>query len=245
MPSGRISGRPLKSSTWTSGNLHAPLLNALYYPFHLCHDRTLQRLLTEFQSVHFRDYMALRLNAMAGTVAMHDRMGDQHPDLVRTGRIVQGYDVSGRLTGEVRATVDRDLGDPGWRAIFHEGLREDRRFQRGLFDLSHSMTIGGRAVPGPAALLRLLEDRRASEPWTVVRVEQLAGRTLAEPDAYDYEYGLALIKTAAALAQTIRLAREHRLTPVTDSPVHRTLLRRTCEREGLQIADRYLTRDGY
>ncbi|HZS12134.1 MAG TPA: hypothetical protein VFA38_07775, partial [Nitrospirales bacterium] len=154
---------------------------------------------------------------MAGTVAMSDRMGDYHEDLLKTGRLVQGHDVSGRITGEVRESVDRDLHDPAWRAIFHDGLREDRRFQRGLFDLSHSMMIGGRPVPGPAALLRLLEDRRGSEPWSVARLEHLAGRPLEEPEAYDYEYGLALLKTAASLAQTIRLAREHRLTPVTDS----------------------------
>ena len=35
--------------------------HALYYPFHLCHERTLERLLKEYSVVHFRDFMALQL----------------------------------------------------------------------------------------------------------------------------------------------------------------------------------------
>ena len=245
MPNGRTCGTPPKSSTWTSGSLHAPRLNALYFPFHLCHDRTLDRLLTEFDSVHFRDYMALRLTAMAGTVAMRDRMGDHHPELLKSGRLVQGYDVSGPIDGALRDAADRDLADAGWRSIFHDGLRDDRRFQRGLFDLSHSMIVGGRPVPGPAALLRLIETKRVSDAWSVDRVETLAGGRLEEDAGYAFEYGLALVKTAAALAQTVRLAREHALITATDSPIHDALLRRTCERDNIPIAIRFIVRDGY
>lgn len=52
-----------------------PTRNVLYYPFHLCHERTLQRLLEEYGSIHFRDYMALQLTRMSGTTAYADRMG--------------------------------------------------------------------------------------------------------------------------------------------------------------------------
>ena len=47
-------------------------MNALYYPFHLCHDHTLSRLLTDFSTVHFRDFMTLQLTPMVGTTAFPD-----------------------------------------------------------------------------------------------------------------------------------------------------------------------------
>nr|MBI3613820.1 hypothetical protein [Nitrospirota bacterium] len=119
----------------------------LYYPFHLCHERTLARLLDTYASVHFRDYMAMQLSPMSGTTAYVDRMGDAHGELVRAGRIVQGYSVSGAPDAEIVAAVNRDLADPIWRSLFHEALQENRRFQRGLLDLSHGMMIGNALVP--------------------------------------------------------------------------------------------------
>src|SRR5918996_1449753 len=116
---------------------------ALYYPFHLCHERTLERLLELYRSVHFRDHMALQLTQTSGTMASLERMGDAHQGLLTTGRLVQGYNVSGPLEQDVAAAIDRDLADVEWRAAFHRGLLDDRPFQRGLFDLSHSMVFGG------------------------------------------------------------------------------------------------------
>src|SRR5262245_56022056 len=104
---------------------------ALYYPFHLCHERTLARLLETYRAVHFRDYMALQLTPLSGTTAYQDRMGHYHPALVETGQIVQGYSVSGPLDADAVSAVDRDLMDKTWRNIFHDGLKNDRRFQRG------------------------------------------------------------------------------------------------------------------
>lgn len=214
--------------------------NALFHPFHLCSAETLNRLLCQYDSIHFRDYMALRLTALMGTTAYQDRMGDDHPARVTSGRIVQGYQVSGPLDAAAIAEVDRDLADPAWRALFHTGLREDRRFQRGLFDLTHAMQIGGMLVPGPAALLRLLEPERATTHCTVALVQALAKPSLTLDDAYRFEYGLALLKTAAAQTYTIRLAQAHKLIPVTDSHTHHSLLGRSVRRKCIDLPHEYL-----
>jgi hypothetical protein len=219
--------------------------HALYYPFHLCHERTLERLLTEYASVHFRDYMALQLTALSGTTASSDRMGDRFGSLVRSGRIVQGHSVSGPLDPDMVAAIDRDLGDETWRALFHNALLEDRRFQRGLFDLSHGMIIGSATIPGPAAFLELTEDARQRQPFTVQRVRRLSGSRGTLPEGYDYEYGLALIETSAALAYTIRLCLRHELEAVTDSAPHYALLAHTCTRDGINLDNHNLPREGY
>lgn len=194
-------------------------------------------MLARYQSIHFRDYMALRLTPLMGTMAYQDRMGDDHPTLVESGRLVQGYSVSGPLDPCARAAVDRDLGDPRWRALFHEALRNNRRFQRGLFELTHAMRIGPALVPGPAALLRLLEADRAESPCTVAMVQGLARPSLTLEEAYEFEYGLALLKTSAAQVYTIRLAEEQQLLPVTDSHSHYALLNQTLMREGLDLGN--------
>src|SRR5690348_522434 len=81
-----VSGHHDKDMMGTPSMMNGCGSAALYYPFHLCHQRTLERLLEKHTAVHFRDYMALQLTAMAGLTAYADRMGDQHPDLVRLGR---------------------------------------------------------------------------------------------------------------------------------------------------------------
>jgi len=214
--------------------------HALYYPFHLCAPDTLQSLLAQYETVHFRDYMALRLTPFMGTTAYQDRMGDEHPELVVSGRLVEGHPVSGPLDAEAMAGIDRDCADPQWRHLFHAGLTDDRRFQRGLFDLTHAMRIGSALVPGPAALLRLLEPQRATGSCTVTLVQQLARSSGELEQAYQFEYGLALLKTAAAQVYTFRLAREHGLVPVTDSKTHHTLLSRTIVREGFDLPNEYV-----
>jgi hypothetical protein len=221
-----------------------PARHALYYPFHLCHERTLTCLLDDYASVHFRDYMALQLTPMSGTTAYQDRMGHYHPQLVKTGRIVQGHSVSGPLDADTVAAVDRDLADQEWRAIFHGGLRDDRRFQRGLFDLSHSFAVAGSAVPGPAALLRLLEESRMQEACSVKQLQTLSRQSLTPDDGYACEYALALVKTSAALVYTIRLCAQHGLDAATDSTVHFHLLARTCAREGMTLENRLVATEG-
>ena len=217
----------------------------LYYPFHLCHPRTLERLLETHAAVHFRDHMALQLTAMTGLTAYADRMGDQHPDLVRSGRIVQGHPVSGPLDDDMAAMVERDLADATWRSLFHVALTDDRRFQRGLFELSHGMVIGGFRVPGPQAFLQLTRPYRETEPYAIDAVRRLS-RTQAGLDAaYRYEYGLALVTTSASLHHTVRLADRFDLAAVTDSRPHFDLLDRIRTRDGLGFENIWMIREGY
>jgi hypothetical protein len=189
--------------------------------------------------------MALQISPMSGTTAYMDRMGDRYGDLVKAGRIVQGYRVSGPLDAEMVASVNLDLADPGWRSLFHRALTDDRRFQRGLFDLSHSMVIGGSTVPGPAALLRLIEDQRARRPMSVQDLQEMSGRQLSIKQGYDYEYALALVKTSAALAYTIKLSLQQKLDTVTDSEAHFLLLEHTKLRDGQAFVNRLVPREGY
>jgi hypothetical protein len=218
---------------------------ALYYPFHLCHEQTLARLLQDYRAIHFRDYMALQLTPMSGTTAYQDRMGQYHPEMIEAGRIVQGYSVNGPLDANAVSAIDRDLADRTWRAAFHDGLTNNRRFQRGLFDLSHSFVLGGSTVPGPAALLRLLEERRITQICSVKQVQALSSGRLASDESYDYEYALALVKTSAALVYTIRLCRQHTLEAVTDSEFHFHLLEQTCLRDGISLQNKMISREGY
>ncbi|HET9962991.1 MAG TPA: hypothetical protein VFQ34_11690 [Nitrospiraceae bacterium] len=214
--------------------------DALFYPFHLCAPATLQAMLTRFHRIHFRDYMALRLTPMMGTTAYQDRMGDSHPDLVRSGRIIQGHGVSGVLSSDAVGFVDRALADQGWRSRFHKSLAEDRRFQRGLFDLTHAMRLGSSTVPGPAALLRLLEPTFSTHPYNVDSLRRQS-RPGSLEDAYAFEYGLALLKTAAAEYYTVQLSRNQSLVAVTDSLSHYELFDRTLIRESLPIEHEHVS----
>lgn len=205
----------------------------------------MRRLLDDYACVHFRDYMALQLTPFHGTTAYSDRMGERFPALVAEGRIVQGHNVSGPLDDEFCAAVDRDLADPTWRRRFHRALSDDRRFQRGLFDLTHAVQIGATLVPGPAALLRLLAEDRQAEPWSVTALREVAAHATGTEDGYRYEYALSLVKTSASLRYTIRLAERHDLVAVTDSDPHFDLLQRTCQRERLSLPNHLIARVGY
>jgi len=219
--------------------------HALFYPFHLCHQETLVRLLSRFATIHFRDFMALRLTPMSGMTAFQDRMGMSFPELIESGRLVQGYDVSGPLPLTVAAVIDRDLRDPLWRARFHTAFCQDRRFQRGLFDLSHSIRIGNSLVPGPAALLRLMNDSFRQRPFDLDRVRSLLTGPLALEDGYHCQYGLGLVTTSASLVYTHTLAQSYRLQPVTDSPAHFSLYVQSCARENWPRISHLLIRIGY
>jgi len=226
-------------------SLNPPGRRALYYPFHLCHERTLARLLEDYASVHFRDFMALQVTPLTGTTAHADRMGDAHPALVAAGRLVQGHAVSGPPDAALIAAIDRDLADPTWRGLFHRALLDDRRFQRGLFELTHSMRIGSTLVPGPAALLRLTESARRDAPCSWRRLTELSGRRLDLEAGYEHEYALALVKTSASLAWTVRLCLAQELEAVTDSRPHFDLLTRSLDRDGTALANRWIAREGY
>jgi hypothetical protein len=179
--------------------------------------------------------MALQLTPTTGTTAYADRMGQFHETLVQQGRIVQGYSVSGPLDADMVQAVDRDLMDPHWRALFHDAIRSDRRFQRGLFELSHGVRIGSTLVPGPGALLELSQPSRARQPYDTQTVRDLSHQTSSLALSYDFEYGFALVKTSAALVYTVRLCQKHRLEGVTDSRPHFHLLERMRNRDRLEF----------
>ena len=202
------------------------------------------RLLECYESVHFRDFMALQLTPMTGTTAYADRMGNFHEALVKDGRIVQGYPVSGPLDHEMVADVDRDLADRIWRALFHTAFINDRRFQRGLLDITHGTRIGGTVVPGPAAFLELTRQSRQEQPFTVDSIRTLSHRKTSA-EGYEHEYGMALIKTSASLIYTVRLSRQHDLDCVTDSESHFRLLEHMRKRDRIEIVNRWLKREGY
>ena len=198
-----------------------------------------------FATIHFRDFMALQLTPMSGMTAFQDRMGMSFPDLIESKRLVQGYDVSGPLPPPVAAAINRDLKDPLWRARFHTALCQDRRLQRGLFEPSHSLRIGNSLVPGPAALLRLMDDSFRQRAYNLDQIRALSMTRLSLEEGYHCEYGVALVKTSAALVYTEALTQAHQLQPVTDSPAHFSLYTQSCIREDWPRSNHLLIRIGY
>ena len=179
--------------------------------------------------MHFRDFMALQLTPMVGMTAYPDRMGDSFPDLLTSGRLIQGHNVSGPLSAEIVAAVDRDLSDPRWRHLFGTYLRTNLRFQEGLFD---------RGQPIPERM-----DRLEGASFNVDGIRKRCGQVTS--DETELDYGLALIKTAASLIFTYRLALNHGLQVATDSPAHFELFEQTRTREPHSIANHLIARKGY
>ncbi len=219
-------------------------MNALYYPFHLCREQTLHRLLTEYKQVHFCDFMALQITPMIGTLAVSDRMGDYFPKFLQTGRIVQGYQVSGGLSPEIKSAVNGDLADDVWRGYFHESFTNDRRFRGSLFDFTHKMRIGSTVVPGPAAFLSLVDQNHEKHLLTVETLQALGLKPLSLTEGYAFEYGFALVKTSAALRNTLSLSRQHQLVSVTDSRAHFRLLNRIYARDGVVLNNQLIKDEG-
>ncbi len=218
-------------------------MNALYYPFHLCHERTLERLLKEFTVVHFRDFMALQLTPFMGTTAFPDRMGDDYPQLLEAGRIIQGHNVSGTLHPDVIAAVDRDLSDPTWRSTFHEALSNDYRFQRTLFDESDIQKRGD-SIEGSSLPAFGTPDWQ-EKPFSVASVKALSRQSIHHEDDPAFEYGWALVKTSAALTYTIQLCHQLHVAAVTDSASYHRLFTQSCGRQQIEIAHSCIKREGY
>lgn len=225
--------------------LHSEPMNALFYPFHLCHEQTLHQLLADFKVVHFRDFMALQLTPFLGTTAFPDRMGDYFPELVKTGRIVQGHNVSGPMNTEMVDAIDRDLSDPYWRSLFHDALSSDYRFQRGLFEPSQMPKVEKTASGEHSFLSKLIQTTLKEQVYKVETVQNLSRAAHTAENGLGFEYGLALIKTSASLCYTIRLCSQLNLVAVTDSSSHHQLLTRSCEREGTDLGNFCLDRKGY
>ena len=206
-------------------------MDALYYPFHLCHEQTLHQILKDYSHVHFLDFMALQLTPFMGATGFPDRMGDYYPNLLKSGRIIQGHDVSGPLNPAMVTAVNQDLADPLWRSIFHDALKDDRRFQRGLVAFSQD-SQGRSSVPTDSALLVAFQQpEREFVSYSVETLQVMSRRRLAEKENLAFEYGFGLIKTSAALVYSIQLCQLLGLVAVTDSPGHHRFLTRTCLRD--------------
>ena len=220
-------------------------MNALYYPFHLCHDRTLDRLLTKCRTVHFRDFMALQLTPMMGTTAFPDRMGDYHPELLKAGRIVQGYALSGPMDPETLSAANRDLDDAQWRCFFQESMLNNRRFQRGLFPEPQDAPAESIGTQTKPEWLQFSGMEWAEVPFQVETVQAWSRHRLRGEEAVRFDYGWALIKTAVSLIYTIRLCHQLNLVAITDSAAHYHLLSRTCAREQIPLEHSCVKREGY
>lgn len=220
-------------------------MNALFYPFHLCHERTLTRLLADYHIVHFRDFMALQLTPMMGTTAFPDRMGDYHPEHLKAGRILQGYNVSGSMKPEALSAVNRDLSGAQWRHLFQESLLNDRRFQRGLFADPKEQTTKRSEADIKPEWLKFTEKEWGATPFDVEAIQTLSRQRLQGKNADRFEYGWALIKTSASLVYTIQLCHQLNLVAVTDSSAHYHLLARISDRDGIILENRCLKREGF
>ena len=199
---------------------------AFYYPFHLCCRACLEHLLSRYALVHFRDYMALQLTPMCGTMAYPDRISDQYPDLYAQGQIVQGHHVSGSLSAEMGGRIDRDFADSGWREIFHSALRSEPRFRRGFAERGEDA----------AQFAPWLDEGWATCQMSLAEVCQMSSRKLDPERTLALEYGLMLVKTSAALWYTIQLCQRHAFEAATDSPAHDRLLNRILTRDHVQLA---------
>lgn len=220
-------------------------MNALYYPFHLCHDRTLARLLSDYSTVHFRDFMALQLTPMVGTTAFSDRMGDNHPEQLKAGRIVQGHNVSGAMSAKTCDSVNQDLADAQWRGLFQESLLNNFRFQRGLFPEPRNPSSGSVETQAEPEWGEFCGMEWANTPFQVKTVQTLSRQRPGEKETAHFEYGWALLKTAVSLIYTIELCHQLNLSAVTDSSSHYHLLAQTCEREQIPLTNRCVKREGY
>ena len=189
--------------------------------------------------------MALQLTPFVGTTAFSDRMGDFYPELLGAGRIVQGHNVSGSMSAEVMALVDRDLRDPVWRQAFHEAINCDYRFQRGLFEVSNLRHSRNSDVPDPSLCLHFSQSTWMNYPYQVETVQVLSRTSHLREDSSPFEYGFALIKTAASLIYTIKLCQQLNLIAVTDSSRHHRLLTQTCKRDDVDLTNTCVRREGY
>lgn len=189
--------------------------------------------------------MTLQLTPLVGTTALSDRMGDYYPEFLESGRIIQGHHVSGPMSPEVIISVNRDLTDPEWRAYFHEALMGDYRFQRGLFDVSQLQQDKNPELKDSSLWMELAKSDWIDMPYQVELIQPLSRTRLSGDAAFRFEYGFALIKTAVALVYAIRLCQQLNLIAVTDSVSYHRLLARTCERDGIDLQNSYMRRDGY
>ncbi|MGB0909701.1 MAG: hypothetical protein ACPGYT_05015 [Nitrospirales bacterium] len=189
--------------------------------------------------------MALQLSPLVGSLAVSDRMGDEYPEFLATGRIVQGHSVSGVLSADIVTLVNQDLNDSCWRTSFHNALKDNHQFQRGLVTFAQDNHGRSTRPVDPNALLMLQQPEWELANFNVSMIKNLSEKRLSWEDNHRYEYGFALIKTSASLLYTIQLCHQMNLVAVTDSASHHQLLERTCCRDNKVIKNICIERQGY
>jgi len=189
--------------------------------------------------------MALQLTPMLGTTAFSDRMGDDHPELLKAGRIVQGHDVSGAMSSETSDAVNQDLADAQWRGLFQKSLLNNCRFQRGLFPEAQRPSDGPVQTQAEPEWLQFYGMEWAKAPFQVETVQALSRHRPVGEEMAHFEYGWAMIKTAASLTYTIQLCHQLNVSAVTDSSSHYHLLAQTCERKQILLTHTCVEREGY
>ncbi len=189
--------------------------------------------------------MALQLSSMVGTLAFPDRMGDDYPELLEAGRIVQGHSVSGVMSTDMVTKVNQDLKDQQWRSSFHEALTSNQQFQRGLVTFAQDHEGRSTRPADLNALLQLQQAEWEHECFEIETVKTLSEKRLSQEASYCYEYGFALIKTSASLVYTIQLCQQLNVVAATDSSAHHQLLSRTCQRDSIALHNHCIPREGY
>ncbi len=225
--------------------MSSSFLPAIFYPFHLCHEKTLTRLLQSYDQIHFKNFLAIQLTPLAGTTAFEDRMGDYHPELLDSQHIVQGYDVSGPLSPEIAHWVNADLQDPRWRTLFHRSLKQDLRFREGLFGKTQGTSLNPEFGSRPNSGETMLKESMLTKNFTVKMVQELSKQPITSKNQDEFDYGFSLVKTSASLAYTYQLANTYNLQPVTDSFSHFLLFHRTIQRHEYSLVNTYISRQNY
>ena len=90
-----------------------------------------------------------------------------------------------------------------------------------------------------------MDDSFRQHAYDLGLVRGLPNSSLTLEEGYEFEYGLALVKTSASLVYTQTLALAHQLQPVTDSFSHFALYANSCIREHWPKTNHWLIRTGY
>jgi hypothetical protein len=89
-----------------------------------------------------------------------------------------------------------------------------------------------------------MDGHRAVQPYTLEGIRRLSKLHTSRSESYQFEYGMALVKTSAAGVWTGRLAQRLSVSVATDSPGHYDLLQRSLHRERIMLVNYFLTKDG-
>jgi hypothetical protein len=81
--------------------------------------------------------------------------------------------------------------------------------------------------------------------YSVSEIGRLSRQPLTGVAGDAFDYGMALLKTSAALVYTVHLATAHDVAVATDSRAHFALLTHTAQRDGIALDNCVIERIGY